>query len=126
MSVHVIHVHALPNGGIAVSPSVYEVPKSHADFMFVGDVQFQVDFPYGSPFQPGLPAPVNQDESGTYSTNSLTVAPTAQTNRPYKFTVTARNVTVDPIIIIRTIQFYREIAHTMTIEELDEEESGSS
>jgi hypothetical protein len=122
MSVHVVHVHTLPGGGIAVSPSVYEVPKSHTDFRFVGDNHFEIDFPDGSPFPPGPALTAKQEEPGTYSTIPLTVAPTAKTNRPYKFTVTAGNITVDPIIIIRTIQFYREIAHTKTIEELDKEE----
>ena len=120
MATHVFNINKLKIGGIAISPNLHEVPAMKSAFKWRGDVPFKIEFRGESPFTEKT---FESEDKGNnlFETNPIDVNPdTAKVNRAYKFTVTSDKHIVDPIIIIRTIQYFKELAKDGTITSLEE------
>lgn len=61
--------------------------------------------------------PATRSQSGNYETASATISGDAKFNRPYKYVVEAGTYTSDPIIIIRTIQYFQALADESSLKD---------
>lgn len=123
---YIISVTGLNNGQLVVACKRLEVPaKKMIGFMWHGDVPFKVRFdPADCPFQSGDCVLDAQGTSAAgFKTRVVNVKADALCNHPFEYTVTSNGVEADPIIIIRTIQYYEATADKIALSALFDMES---
>jgi hypothetical protein len=123
---YVISVTDLNNGQLVVTCKRLKVPaKKTIGFMWHGDVPFEVRFdPTDCPFQSAdCVLEANGTSAAGFKTRVVNVKANALLNHPYEYTVASNGVEADPIIIIRTIQYYEAIADEIPLSALFDMES---
>jgi hypothetical protein len=118
---YVISVTDLNNGQLVVTCKRLKVPaKKTIGFMWHGDVPFEVRFESDDClFQSGdCVLQANGSPAAGFETRVVNVKVDALCNHPYEYTVTSNGVEADPIIIIRTIQYYEAMADEIPLSAL--------
>ena len=123
---YVISVIDLDNGQLVVTPKCLPVTaKKMIRFKWHGDVPFEVRFDANDClFQSGdCVLQANGSPAAGFETRVVNVKVDALCNHPYEYTVTSDGVEADPIIIIRTIQYYEAMADETPLSALFDMES---